>query len=177
MLELNTPQLHLRQIQPTDWPLFAELQQEPTVMKYVGDPLPFAELEMKFTSRLPPWQPGAAHWLCLVVIEKDTQRPVGITGFLPDETAAGQAEVGFMLLPDHQGKGYGTASLSAVVGYARQIGMTALTATVTEGNDASCRVLEKCGFAFVERIPDAYEIGGRRYADLIYRCPLNRYAA
>ncbi|MEJ2766289.1 GNAT family N-acetyltransferase [Photobacterium sp. MCCC 1A19761] len=177
MLELNTPQLHMRQIQPMDWSLFAELHQEPSVMKYVGDPLPLAELEMKFTSRLPPWQAGASHWLCLVVIEKDTQRAVGITGFLPDETVAGQAEVGFMLLPGHQGKGYGTALLSAVVGYARQIGMTALTATVTEGNDASCRVLEKCGFAFVERIPDAYEIGGRPYADLIYRCPLNRYAA
>lgn len=177
MIELHTSQLQMRQLQSVDWSLFAELHQEPSVMKYVGDPLPLAELETKFTSRLPPWQPGASHWLCLVMIEKDSQAQVGLTGFLPDKTVAGRAEVGFMLQPQHQGKGYATTSLSAVVAYARDIGLTTLTATVTEGNDASCRVLEKSGFEFVERIPDAYEIGNRRYADLIYRCPLNPYAA
>jgi RimJ/RimL family protein N-acetyltransferase len=42
------------------------------------------------------------------------------------------------------------------------------SATVTEGNIGSERVLEKCGFTLTETIPEAYEIGGKKYADKLY---------
>ena len=40
---------------------------------------------------------------------------------------------------------------------------------MTHGNIASCKVLEKCGFVFERRVPQAYQIGDRWFDDLIYR--------
>ncbi len=41
-------------------------------------------------------------------------------------------------------------------------------AVVTEGNVGSEKVLAKSGFTLHRIVPDAYEIGGQRYADHVY---------
>ncbi len=41
-------------------------------------------------------------------------------------------------------------------------------AVVTEGNIASERVLQKCGFTLSQVMPQAYSIAGKRYDDRIY---------
>jgi len=85
---------------------------------------------------------------------------VGLTGFFPDWRPYKQGEVGFILAPEHQRKGYAVESLREVLNFAfDHCGFHRLQANVLEGNDGSRRVLEKCGFQMEGRLRDSYRIG------------------
>ena len=133
MPELMTPRLRCSPLQLDDWPFFLSLQQDPQVMLYVADPRPVAEIRDAFDSRLPAWSPGAPHWLCLVVRDRYTHAPLGLTGY--HHHAPDSAEAGFLFAPHAQGQGYGYESLRALCDYAFSTGgIRRLTATVTAGN-------------------------------------------
>ncbi|MGC8402104.1 GNAT family N-acetyltransferase [Enterobacter mori] len=109
----------------------------------------------------------AAHWLCLTVRDTDSQAPLGITGYIHREEDC--AEVGFLFAPAAHGKGYGFESLRALCDYAfLQGGIRRLTATVTAGNIASKRVLEKTGFQLEGELRENYYLGGQWQNDWLF---------
>ncbi|MEX9253512.1 GNAT family N-acetyltransferase [Pseudenterobacter timonensis] len=155
MIELRTPRLICTPLREQDWPFFLALQQDPQVMRYVADERPVAALRDAFESRLPEWSPGCAHWLCLVVRDHATGTPLGLNGYIHREDDC--AEVGFLFAPHAQGKGYGLESLRAVCEFAFTQGkIRRLTATVTAGNEASRRLLEKVGFRIEGELQESY---------------------
>jgi len=98
--------------------------------------------------------------------QRDSGQAMGVTGCGMSE---GRAEVGYLLLPEFYGQGFGTESLQALIQWALTTqGISRFKALVTEGNVASERVLQKAGFKLVAKVPDAHSIGGKRYADHIY---------
>nr|VUD34337.1 putative acetyltransferase [Raoultella sp. NCTC 9187] len=113
MPELLTPRLRCSPLQLDDWSFFLALQRDPQVMLYIADSRPLAEIREAFDSRLSPWTPGARHWLCLIVRDRQTHEPLGMTGYRHHEDDC--AEVGFLFTPQAQGKGYGYESLQALV--------------------------------------------------------------
>lgn len=114
-------------------------------MLYVADPRPQAAIREAFDSRLPSWTPGDEHWLCLVVRDRLTHTPLGLTGYQHHRREI--AEVGFLFAPAAQGRGYGYESLRALCDYAFTTGgVRRLTASVTAGNEASKQLLLKAGF-------------------------------
>lgn len=61
--------------------------------------------------------------------------------------ADGVAEIGYGIQQAHQGRGYATEAVDAAAAWAlRDPRVTAVEAETEEGNLASGRVLEKCGF-------------------------------
>lgn len=73
--------------------------------------------------------------------------PVGTVGLDPLNEVWGTAEVGYMVAPEQWGNGYATDALATVCGYAfEERRLHKVHASVYETNDASRRVLEKCGF-------------------------------
>lgn len=163
MTELTTRRLTCAQLVASDWPFFLALQQHPQVMRFVADRRSESEIRTAFDSRLPRWSPGDAHWLCLLV--RDAQGvALGITGYIHRDTDC--AEVGFLFAPESQGKGYGSESLRAVCDYAfGKGGIRRLTATVTAGNMASRRMLEKLGFRLEGELRESYFLAGQWHND------------
>ena len=167
MPTLVTPRLICTPITPQDWPFFLALQQDQQVMRYVAEDRPQEAIREAFESRLPAWSPGSEHWLCLVVRDSATQTPLGVTGYRHHE--ADCAEVGFLFAPQAQGKGYGFESLQAVCDYAfSQGGIRRLTATVTAGNVASKRLLEKVGFVLEGELRESYWLAGEWHNDWLF---------
>ena len=167
MPQLTTSRLTCSPLQEDDWPFFLALQQDPDVMRFVAQDRTVADIRDAFDSRLTPWTPGSAHWLCLVVRDNASQTPLGVTGYQHHE--ADCAEVGFLFAPAAQGKGYGYESLQALCDYAfHQGGIRRLTATVTAGNIASRRLLEKARYRLEGELRESYYLGGRWHNDWLF---------
>ncbi|EGU57556.1 acetyltransferase [Vibrio nigripulchritudo ATCC 27043] len=167
---IQTSRLSMSPITESDWELFRELLTSPSVIALCFDAPEEDDIRRQFESRLPEWTPESEAWLCLVLREKASGKSIGVTGFFMDK---GIAEVGYLLLPDFHGKQYGTESLKALLKWAEsEHQLTQFRAIVSEGNVASERVLEKNGFELKETVPDAYEIGGKMYADRIFTLSL-----
>lgn len=123
--------------------------------------------QQAFEPRLQPWEKGCGHWLCLVIQQKASDVPIGLTGFI--DRGDGIAEVGFMLAPAYQGRGVGRESLSDIVRYAfEEQGFRKLTATVTAGNHASRRILLNVGFEQEGTLRQNYFLHDRWHDDWIF---------
>lgn len=78
---------------------------------------------------------------------KDSGRLIGIM-VICDETAD-SCEIGYGLGSGYWGHGYATEAVRAFIGYCfREKGLSSVCASFFTGNDASRRVMEKCGMAY-----------------------------
>lgn len=166
MIEIETRHLKMRQIQKMDWPLFKRLHTELGVISFCFEQPELDELKETFLTRITPWTAGSGTWLSLVIVDKTSTESVGITGFIIKDNVA---EVGYLLLPEFHGQQFATESLAALLEWGTATHqLTSYKAVVTEGNIASERVLLKCGFQLASVVSDAFEIGGKMYADHVY---------
>ena len=167
MIALTTERLSCTLITESDWSFFLALQQHPQVMRYVADSRSEEEIRAAFDARLPPWTPGAEHWLCLVVRDRLTHTPLGLTGYQHHQRDI--AEVGFLFAPAAQGRGYGYESLRALCDSAFTTGgVRRLTASVTAGNEASKQLLLKAGFRLEGELRENYWLNGRWHNDWLF---------
>lgn len=161
----------MSQLAKDDWELFHGLHTNPDIIKYCFDMPSLAQIEKRFHSRLPKWTVNSRQWLCMVISDRKSKCKVGITGFVFD---GAHAEVGFMLEPRFKGQNIATESLLATIEWARkEHNIIQFKAVVSEGNHASERVLQKCGFRLVQVDSKAYQIGGKLYADHHYQLSLS----
>lgn len=168
-MRLETQRLLMRPLTATDWPMYQQLYSDPAAMAYVADEMNEADMRAKFDTRLQPWDKFKEHWLSLVIIEKSTGKPIGVTGFVAQWQPYQQAEVGFMLLPEFQGLGYAKESLLELVNFAfNECQFNKIKATVTEGNQASARLLEASGFSQEGILRENYQIAGQWKNDMMF---------
>lgn len=170
----KTARLTGTQLQKEDWPFYLSLQQHPDVIRYVADERPESSIVEGFNSRLPAWSPGSEHWLCLVIRSRENSEALGVTGYI--HRGIDCAEVGFLFSPAAQGQGYGYESLRALCDYAfHQGGIRRLTATVTAGNTASRKLLEKTGFIQEGELRQSYYLAGEWHNDWLFGLLKNEY--
>lgn len=125
---------------------------------------------MAFESRLPDWTDISTHWLCLVIEEDKSYKSLGLIGFHLTTAEDGQkhAEVGYMIDPNHAGKGIATEALSLLLSQERFKKICRFSGIVTQGNQASEKVLMNNGFYLHEIVEKNHEINGVLYDDKIY---------
>jgi RimJ/RimL family protein N-acetyltransferase len=166
-MHLSTKRLNLRPLQAADWPFFLKLHQDASVMRYVHDMYTETEVMARFQHRLQPWFKEADHWLCLLIEDKNTGEPIGVTGMQAGWLPYRQAEIGFMLDPQYQGLGYGKESSLALLQFAfHNCGFHKMIATVTAGNDPSLMLLSKLGFVLEGRLRENFQLAGTWYDDI-----------
>ncbi|MBK4772029.1 MAG: GNAT family N-acetyltransferase [Pantoea sp. Morm] len=160
--------LNYRCLSHTDWPFYLALNQDRHVMHFISDSRTEEEIRIhSFEKRLQPWQKGSEHWLCLVISQKNTHLPIGVTGFI--ERSESIAEVGFILASEFHGKGFGSESLKDIARFAFNThGYHKLTATVTSGNEASRRTLLKVGFQHEGTLRQNYFLQDRWQDDWVF---------
>ena len=168
-MELHTSRLLLRPLFQADYQFFSHLHQLPEVMRYVAD-LPSKEkIQQRFNERIGSWQKEKNSWLTLIMIEKSSAQPIGVTGFLSQWQPFQQAELGFLIDPTFQGLGYGKESTLKIMDFAfNHCQYHKASATVTDGNIASSNLLTSLGFKLEGKLRDNYQINGKWCNDLKY---------
>jgi len=106
--------------------------------------------------------PNATGWLgWYFVLPGEGARLIGAGGFKGPPSPDGTVEIGYSLMPEFQGRGYGTEAIRALV--RRAFGDPRVSRVIAETfphMTPSIRLLERLGFA---RKGDAAEPGALRY--------------
>ena len=93
----------------------------------------------------PTWI-GWLGWYAVRLGTTDPPTLIGSAGFKGPPNEEGVVEIGYSVLPTHQGRGLATEMTAALVGWAAGQGARIVRAHVKPANAASIRVLEKLGF-------------------------------
>lgn len=153
MFILETERLQLRQYTEDDNHFSYELMNSESWIKYIGDrkiSSPEVAKEYIKKSYLPSYDENGHG--AYVVILKETGKPVGACG-LYKRPNLDHPDIGFALLPDYLGKGYGFESADAVMNYARnELKLTTIFGITVEDNKASQKLLEKIGLRQIDTI-------------------------
>lgn len=144
----QTERLTLREITVDDAEFINEILNAPKFLKYIGDrQVRTAEQATDFIeSRYR--QSYVDHGFGLYAVELKDGTPIGMCGYVRRESLDGP-DIGFAFLPEHERRGYGFESASAMLKYGRDtLGFSTIRAITSMENDASGSLLEKLGFTF-----------------------------
>lgn len=144
---LHTERLTLRRADATDIPQLYRLRSDEQIMKYIPRPVATSPDEIAEFLRLTDEKIGSNKMINWKISIKGDPTLIGTIGFYYIKPEHYRAEIGYMLLPEFQGKGYVTEAIAAVVNYGFEaMGLHSIEALVDPENIASCAALEKCGF-------------------------------
>lgn len=88
-----------------------------------------------------------------------------LIGFVNDCGIDGdEIEIGYVIHPDHQGHGYATEAVRALISHLAGQGFSKIKAGYFEENHASRRVMEKCGMS------DSGETEEEEYRGVVHKC-------
>ncbi len=150
VFRLETKRLWLRWPRASDAPAirsFASLAETARMTASIPHPYPAGEAERFIFKARADNANGKA--LVLVITQKGDTRPtIGVVSATLSDRA--EIELGFMLAPAHSGKGFATEAVQALVEALFALTKTdRVLANSRAINPASRRVLEKCGFSYL----------------------------
>ncbi|MCX4744476.1 GNAT family N-acetyltransferase [Kitasatospora sp. NBC_01287] len=174
---LLTPRLRLRRFAPADAPALAAYRSEPAIARYQGwtAPVPAAEADA-LVRDFAAGDPARAGW-CQYALELTASGElVGDLGVCLHENLR-QAELGFTLAPEHQGHGYATEAVRAVLrDLFERRGLHRVSAECDARNHDSARLLERVGFQLEGRRPEHTWLKGEWTDDLLFGLLAERWA-
>lgn len=158
-LPIETRRLWLRELTPDDAEFIYNLNSNPEVIKYTGDP-PFSSIEeaKQFLIEYDHYDlNGFGRW---GVVLKSTDQLIGWCGLKSHEN--GLIDIGFRFLEEHWRKGYATESCFASIFWAwANTSINSIIGRADLRNKASIAVLEKCGLEKIkEEAFDHTTLGG-----------------
>ena len=165
---LSTPRLWLRPFRGDDAAALAAYRSDPAVALYQGWTLPYtladAEALIESMQSGAPVQTG---WYQIALEERASGRLVGdvaLCGVPP-----GQAELGFTLVADTQGKGYATEALTALLDHAfGALSLHRVFAGIDPRNGRAAALLARLGFRHEGTALEAYWQAGAWTDDAHY---------
>lgn len=153
----KTGHLLIRETVDADIPELYRIGTDAAVAKYITPMQPTLEEEMAYTKAYVRHMYAFYDFGLWTVLEKDDsgqERVVGRAGLFTSERLDGQIEMGYMIAPECQGRGYGKEAAEAVLRYAFDVlDLEGVHLFAAEENKASVKVAE----ALLAKIP-----GGER---------------
>ena len=161
-LPFSTEAFYFRPFQEEDASFLFELNNDPEVIRWTGDP-PFESVEaaLQFILHYDHYEKyGIGRWC---VVDTKTHEPLGWCGIKFHEKE-NFYDLGYRFAQKHWGKGLATASSKQCIQFAfEHLHLKELIGRVAIGNDASDRVLIKCGMTF-QRLEECHHHQARIYS-------------
>ena len=161
--------IKLSPLDESDLDLFIEISMSSAMMEHVYDPCTFEQANDAFIAKSRPWTMDSDGWLSLGITEVTTGEKLGNIGLKITSHEARIAEVGFMIKPSAQGRGFASEALNLIKHFALlELGLNKLVATCSVGNSNSYKLLEKNGFIREGCLKQNVIIKGKYVDDYIY---------
>jgi RimJ/RimL family protein N-acetyltransferase len=162
MTVLETQRLTLRELCAEDAGFILQLVNEPAWLRFIGDKgIRSVEAARDYILKGPVEMYARLGFGLWLVELKNGRIPIGICGLLKRESLE-DIDIGYAFLSTHWKQGYAFESASAVLSYGKQkCSLTRIVAVMSQGNEASQRLLMKLGLRFERMIrlsADAPEI-------------------
>ena len=143
----ETPRLRVRAFSPADVEAFVAYRADPDVARYQSWSDYTLERGRAFVASLQGASPGVpGQWLQLALESRADGVLVGDLALKVDQDEPRQAEMGFTLAPAHQGRGYGTEAVTALLGHCFDtLGLHRVVAVTDALNTPSAALLARVG--------------------------------
>jgi RimJ/RimL family protein N-acetyltransferase len=169
--ELTGARIALRRFRAADLDVFAAYRSVASVARFQSwdAPYPRREAEVMIGQMMARDPDTAGEWFQFAVVLRSTGELIGDCAARPDADDPRQAEIGFTIAPEHQGRGYATDAARELLGYLfDQRGKHRVTASCDARNAASARVLERLGLRREGHLRESTWAKGEWTDDLLY---------
>lgn len=144
---LETERLILRRVLPSDVKEMFELRSNPETMKYIPRPLLTNHEEALAHIQMMEDKIETNEGINWAITLKGDDTMLGVIGHYRIKPEHYRAEVGYMILPEYHGKGITSEAVQCVVDYGfNTMQLHSIEGVIDPENEASERVLQKCGF-------------------------------
>jgi [ribosomal protein S5]-alanine N-acetyltransferase len=159
---IETTRLRIKPLMSTDADAAFPLLQDERIYQWISMNKPQSVESLRADwkrneARISP--DGREAWLAWFVTSKTDDRPIGSLDVCVDHHRVA-TNVGYYFFADAWGQGYASEAVKALSDTLAAHRIHRQIATVTAGNAASVRVLEKAGFRFTRIIPDNDTLNG-----------------
>lgn len=166
---IETDRLLFRRVTEADANEILELRSNPESMKYIPKPLlkdhDDALAYYKMINDAIEDNTGI-NW---AVTLKGNPKLLGIIGFYRIQQEHYRAEIGYMILPEFQGRGIVTESIQTLLKYAFDVmKLHSVEAVIDPDNTASERVLQKCSFIKEAHFKENEFFDGKFWDSVVY---------
>ena len=168
---LETSRLTLRPFAPGDLEAMNAMRADAEVARYLyEEPLSEAEARDLLSRKIAGTSWAAeGDWLSVAVVERASGTTVGDLAFHWASERDRTAEIGFILDPRQQGKGFATESARALIDWAfTSAGFHRVIGRTEARNTASARVLEKLGMRLEAHLVENEWVKGEWQSELVY---------
>lgn len=160
---IHTQRLTLRPLCSTDEGALLALFTHPDVGKtYMVPPLSDPQAGHRLFQRIMALSQDSAHFVRAIDLQGS------LIGLINDTEITGASmELGWVLHPDHHGRGYATEAVSAALKALFAQGYEEITAGAFESNAASIRVMQKVGMTLMDKTEEI-EYRGQTHRCVFY---------
>lgn len=146
-IALDTPRLRLRRLAAGDIAAFVAYRNEPSVARYQSWDTVTTEEATDLVERQAKLEPGVpGYWFQFAVTLLPGLELIGDCGLHVDASDPRLGEVGFTFAPGHQGKGFASEALIAILRFSfESLKLHRVCAVVDRRNDPAVRLLRRSG--------------------------------
>ena len=154
MIVAETERLTLSKFTIKDASFFLELVNTPHWIKYIGDrntkTIEDAEKSIK-EGHLKSYNTNGFGFYVLS-LKEENNKPIGTCGLIKRDTLE-HVDIGFAMLPEYEGKGFGYESSVAVLKLAKEtFNLKKVVAITLPTNKPSIKLLEKLGLSYQKKV-------------------------
>lgn len=149
----ETKRLLIRETVLDDAPKFYEIRRRPGMGDYMEPMRPTLEEELEFMKAYIGHMYAFYDFGLWTVLEKESGRVVGRAGLFPSKMLEEGVELGYLIAPERQRRGYAVECGRAILEYAFHVlDLSEVHALIDVRNLASVRTAQRLGFTERERI-------------------------
>lgn len=154
MILAETERLIISKFTIADAPFFLELINTPKFKKYVGDRnvKTVAQAEDRIKNGHLKNYEDLGYGFYKLLLKSENNIPIGTSGITQRDTLE-LPDIGFAMLPQYEGQGYGLESSKLILQLAKDVfKIPKIGAITSEHNTASIKLIEKLGLTYEKRV-------------------------